>query len=128
MTIAENHAVHSGGAIFNEDETSVAVHNSIIAFNSAANEWGLDQSCRDGMQGSHNLQWPAPSGEDLACTVDPISSDPLLDGLADNGGPTMTMALQDGSLAIDGGLQCPDTDQRGMPRSPPCDLGAFEVQ
>ena len=128
VTIAENHAVHSGGAIFNEDETSVTVHNSIIAFNSAANEWGLDQSCRDGMQGSNNLQWPAPSDDDLPCTAAPITGDPLLDVLGDNGGPTMTMALQAGSLALAAGQGCPDTDQRGMPRSTPCDLGAFEVQ
>ncbi|MBW2457056.1 MAG: hypothetical protein JRI68_21250 [Deltaproteobacteria bacterium] len=128
VTIAENHAAHSGGAIFNEDETSVAVHNSIFSSNSASNEWGLDQSCRDGMEGSHNLQWPAPSDEDLPCTQDPITGDPLLDELADNGGPTMTMALLAGSPAVDAGQGCADTDQRGLPRADPCDLGAFEVQ
>jgi hypothetical protein len=51
--------------------------------------------------------------------------------LADNGGPTMTHALGDGSVAID---VIPDAacevaeDQRGEPRDTMCDVGAFEVQ
>lgn len=57
--------------------------------------------------------------------------------LADNGGPTMTMALGAGSSAIDSGdpTQCPATDQRGILRpqdgdgdgSGGCDRGAYEV-
>ncbi len=58
-------------------------------------------------------------------------------GLADNGGPTETIALRDDSPAIDtGGLDCPSIDQRGQPRPQDgdpttpigCDIGAFEVQ
>ncbi len=54
---------------------------------------------------------------------------PGLDAIADNGGPTMTMALRADSFAIDGGVSpCPATDQRGTerPQNGRCDSGAFE--
>lgn len=56
--------------------------------------------------------------------------------LADNGGPTQTMALRRSSPAIDAGspVFCPVTDQRGVARpqdgdgdgTVACDIGAFE--
>ncbi len=49
-----------------------------------------------------------------------LHTNPQLSGLADNGGPTQTMALQQGSPAIDviplSANVCPSTDQRGDPR------------
>jgi hypothetical protein len=56
--------------------------------------------------------------------------------LQDNGGPTQTRALLSGSAAIGaGGSTCADvaalpltTDQRGLPRGTPCDIGAFDGQ
>jgi hypothetical protein len=57
--------------------------------------------------------------------------DPKLGPLANNGGPTFTQALQDGSPAVDAGADddCSGTDQRGVPRprGPHCDIGAFEL-
>lgn len=63
--------------------------------------------------------------------------DPMLGELADNGGPTMTQALPEGSPAIDAGDDdaCPETDQRGAPRPVDgdgdtiavCDIGAYEA-
>ena len=52
----------------------------------------------------------------------------LLGALADNGGPTHTHALMAGSVAIDAadGAACPPTDQRGVSRVGPCDVGAYE--
>jgi PKD repeat protein len=51
--------------------------------------------------------------------------------LQDNGGPTQTMALLSGSVAIDGGddAACASTDQRGIarPQGNHCDVGAFEA-
>jgi hypothetical protein len=48
--------------------------------------------------------------------------------LAANGGPTETVALLAGSPAIgfvtDASV-CPPTDQRGVPRTDPCDIGAW---
>jgi hypothetical protein len=64
----------------------------------------------------------------MPCTDGILFADPQLAALADNGGPTETMALAAGSPAIDVGTSCPDTDQRGMPRNGPCDAGAFEYQ
>lgn len=46
--------------------------------------------------------------------------------LADNGGPTATMALLPGSVAIDAGAAGPATDQRGFSRFGQPDIGAFE--
>jgi CSLREA domain-containing protein len=66
-------------------------------------------------------------------TTDLTGTNPLLGSLANNGGPTQTMALLPGSLAIDhGGTAangCPATDQRGVtrPHGPACDIGAFEL-
>jgi hypothetical protein len=56
--------------------------------------------------------------------------DPKLGPLANNGGPTPTMALLPGSPAIDAGNTsvAPATDQRGFPRPAglAADIGAFE--
>ena len=59
-----------------------------------------------------------------------INTDPLLGPLADNGGPTQTMALLPGSPAINAGVAVPGvtTDQRGVtrPQGNATDIGAFE--
>ena len=76
--------------------------------------------------------------------TDQPDTDPKLAaaGLADNGGPTPTIALEPGSPALDQGLAAPGetTDQRGLRRpvalpgltAPPggdhADIGAFEQQ
>jgi len=58
------------------------------------------------------------------------STDPKLGPLANNGGPTLTLALLPGSPAIDAGNTslAPLTDQRGFPRPAglAADIGAFE--
>jgi hypothetical protein len=60
------------------------------------------------------------------------NTDPMLGPLANNGGPTLTMALLPGSPAIDAGSAtgAPTTDQRGTarPQGPGVDIGAFEFQ
>ncbi len=73
-----------------------------------------------------------------------VGEDPLLGALADNGGPTQTYALLEGSPAIDGGnpegcLGIEDalltSDQRGVARpldgdrdgTARCDIGAYEL-
>jgi predicted outer membrane repeat protein len=69
-----------------------------------------------------------------------VGVDPLLGPLQNNGGPTLSHALLDGSPAIDAGNPdgCRDhngnlltTDQRGFARpaagSPFCDIGAYEA-
>jgi len=55
--------------------------------------------------------------------------DPNLGNLTSNGGPTQTIALLPNSPAIDKvrAVQCPPTDQRGAPRTAPCDIGAYDT-
>lgn len=59
------------------------------------------------------------------------TNSPLLGPLADNGGPTQTMALLEGSPAIDAatGGTPPSVDQRGLgrPAGTAPDVGAFEL-
>lgn len=59
-----------------------------------------------------------------------LTGDPLLGPLQNNGGATATHELLPGSPAI-GALTrtslCKAPDQRGVPRSVPCDIGAFEA-
>jgi len=85
----------------------------------------------------HNLEDGASCGLS-AGAGDLIATEPVLGGLADNGGPTPTSALLSGSPAIDAGplAGCPATDQRGISRpvdgdgdgSLVCDVGAFELE
>ncbi len=58
-----------------------------------------------------------------------VPADIGLDALADNGGPTQTNALREGSPAIDAASgACPAADQRGSSRpvGGGCDVGAYE--
>ncbi|HEX4608297.1 MAG TPA: VCBS repeat-containing protein, partial [Urbifossiella sp.] len=60
------------------------------------------------------------------------AADPKLGPLADNGGPTKTLAPLDGSPAIDAGANAAGlmTDQRGLPRpsGKAADIGSVELQ
>jgi CSLREA domain-containing protein len=123
-TIASNQAAEGTGGVVSIlgsfDRTSF--QNSIIANNSSANCEGAITSF------DYNLS------SDQSCNFgqanDEQGIDPLLGGLANNGGPTQTHALLIGSPAIDVGQEvgCLATDQRGIarPQGPRCDKGAFE--
>jgi CSLREA domain-containing protein len=58
------------------------------------------------------------------------NTDPQLEALASNGGPTQTLALRVTSPAINtaNGSACPAIDQRGVtrPQGAGCDIGAYE--
>lgn len=121
-TIVGNSA-SAGGGIFNDD-MSVTIKNSIIA-----NNGGYNCSNTPVSNGGNNLRWPSSDGSCVG-----TYGDPKLGPLADNGGPTQTMALLTGSAAIDRG-SCTDvagatvaTDQRGAsrPAGATCDIGAYE--
>ena len=67
-------------------------------------------------------------GNQVGSASEPIA--PKLGPLADNGGPTRTHALLQGSPAIDAAStpDCPTTDQRGVvrPQGAACDIGSYE--
>jgi CSLREA domain-containing protein len=117
-----------GGGIFNAD-ANVTVKNTIIANNTGGDCGGGVTS--DG----HNLDSDGTCA--LAVTGDQSGVDPLLEALADNGGPTQTQALPADSPAVDtaDNSGCPDTDQRAFPRpwdgdgdgTDTCDIGAYEL-
>lgn len=80
---------------------------------------------------SYSLEGPS----ETSCGFDLASADPLLEPLADNGGPTETQALPQASPAVDTvpAVSCPTSvDQRGEPRPDNgkafCDVGAYELQ
>lgn len=107
------------------------VRNSIIS-NVADNQYtplncsGSSYAMPPGT-GANNLQWPNGPKDDMDCTPGIMRADPLMGNLADNGGPTKTVAPNSGSPAIGAGTQCPSTDQTGKPRdAAKCTLGAFE--
>ena len=153
-TIMGNSAA-SGGGLYQSTAGTTTFTNTTIAANSGngvrnysgvlifkntiiANNSGADNCMGPGdfTDGGHNLQYPGTN-----CGVTIRTADPLLGSLADNGGPTLTMALLTGSPAIDAGdnVVCAATsinnlDQRGATRpldgnndgNAICDIGAYE--
>lgn len=126
-TIAGNTAAAAGGAVFFSTGTPLtSVTNTIIASNSGGN---CSFSGASILAGGHNIQFG-----DSTCAGMTVAN-PLLGPLANNGGPTQTMALGAGSPAIDGGDSiAPPTDQRGVSRTDGngdgiivVDIGAFEA-
>ena len=156
-TLSSNSAALYGGGIENDSGSTLEVSNTTLSGNSAPNGGGISNF--DGPVALKNtIVANSPSGESCFGTItnggynldsgtscgfptQNSSKDPLLGPLADNGGPTLTHALLEGSPAIDQGNSFGEsTDQRGLPRpsdfaSIPdasggdgSDIGAFEVQ
>jgi len=100
--------------------------NTIIALNtgSSPDVAGTFNSFGHNLIGTTNGSSGLPSPGDL------VGLDPEVGPLANNGGPTLTVALLSGSPAIDAGNTslAPATDQRGFPRPAglAADIGAFE--
>jgi hypothetical protein len=108
--------------------------SSIIGANAGGDgaTLALDLAADDTLtvSGSHDLIVDAGA---IALPADTISVDPVVGPLQDNGGPTRTLALLEGSPAIDAGDNPFDLDfdQRGFgfPRvsGVSADIGAFEI-
>ena len=133
VTFADNHSAHFGGAVFASGNNTSHYTNCIFSGNTSDFEWEGHQLAGPGTNtGTHNLQFPENRWNGTADEAVPgriSTDDPLLEALADNGGPTLTMALGNGSPAIDAGTttDAPTTDQRGENRDASPDLGAYEL-
>ena len=128
-TLSDNSAPNGGG-IQNGGGATATLKNTIVAKSLSGG------SCSGIItNGGYNLD----SGTSCGFPTNNSSKDPLLDPLADNGGPTKTHALLAGSPAIDKGNSfSATTDQRGLVRpsnfvdivnaADGSDIGAFELQ
>jgi predicted outer membrane repeat protein len=117
-----------GGGVW---ASGAAALDDLIALNTLAVS-GVTGSDVFGSMNSlgHNLIGSGSTG--FTAPGDLVGTNPNLGPLANNGGPTWTMALLPGSPAIDAGsaVGTPATDQRGVarPQGPGVDIGAFEYQ
>ncbi len=132
-TIAHNSASSgngpSGGGIYSSGDTTT--DSSIIALNSAPT--GPDFTGGAALQSmGYNIIGNDADAIISSKPTDQIGTpaapiDPLLGPLANNGGLTLTHALQSGSPAINhGDPGAPPNDQRGYGRAGVPDVGAFE--
>ncbi len=134
-----------GGGIYVEDGSSPLLHHTIVAGNingngAEENDVGVGIAVPTfNAASSYNLFGTGSGGLVGGVQGNQVSVDPLLDPLADNGGPTQTHKLLTGSPAIDAGNAsvsgAPATDQRGAARiadgdsnsTAVIDIGAFEL-
>jgi hypothetical protein len=132
-TIADNVSARQGGGVYVRN--TMRWRNCLVARNAPQD---VTLGGEGGYKGRGTISeaqnnWVA----DASCPSD-HSGDPMLAALADNGGGTLTHALQAGSPAIDRipATECSlPNDQRGEPRpihvgsdAAVCDVGAFEWQ
>jgi hypothetical protein len=132
-TFSGNSALN-GGAIFSYGARAT-LQNSIVANSTTGGNCG-------GRIVSHGYNLSSDETCNFSKRGDLNNIDPILGPLRNHGGPTQTLALQNGSAAIDSGNPsgCTDeaghllrTDQRGKPRPDKedtrgCDMGAYERQ
>jgi CSLREA domain-containing protein len=128
----------SAGIFLYSTPAEYTVENTILAFNRDGS--GLENNCnhrtpdtRVVSRGGNLLSDGGGNcGLEFVMPGDGLAVDPGIDpnGLADHGGPTSTIMLTEGSIAIGRALGCPAVDQRGVarPEAPArCDAGAVEV-
>jgi hypothetical protein len=112
------------GANLVNDSGTVTLRNTILAYPNGTNS-NTHGPITDG---GHNISSDASANFNSGTSFN--FTDPRLEPLADNGGPTLTMALRSDSPAIDfgGTTSAPAIDQRGFPRPSGngIDIGAYE--
>jgi hypothetical protein len=139
-TVSGNSADSAGG--INAEFASVSLNNSTVSGNTATSGGGIfAYSSSVSLSNSvvaNSLNSSDCVGStitiDLATIIEDQScgaqryGDPGLLQLADNGGPTLTHALEADSIAIGTGnpLTCEANDQRGEQRDEQCDVGSYE--
>ncbi len=117
--VANSQSFSSGGGLYRSAGT-VTIRNTIIANNTGGNCSGTITTAGYNLDSANTCSFSA--GTDLRNT------NPNLATLTNNGGPTNTIALNAGSLAINTGTttSAPTTDQRAGPRVGATDIGAYE--
>jgi uncharacterized repeat protein (TIGR01451 family) len=139
VTLKDNVASGDGGGLYVKPGYAVNVANSIFAGNSDTSSPAQSPDCSGTLisQGYNLIQDTTGCFIGGDTTGNLTGKDAVLDTLGDNGGHTPTHALLPGSPAIDAGdpAGCTDhlgglllIDQRGMPRSGRCDMGAYELE
>jgi hypothetical protein len=128
-TISDNSANHEGGGIFISG--SLQIGNTILKTGTL----GTNLFGNPGTVTSRGYNLSSDNGGGfLTATGDQINTDPILGPLLNNGGPTFTHQLLNGSPAIDAGdpgfTPPPLEDQRGQSRvfNGRLDIGSLEVQ
>ncbi len=119
-TIVTNSQTSGSGAGLYLSAGTVTIRNTIIANNTGGNCAGTITTAGYNLDSANTCSFSA--GTDLRNT------NPNLATLANNGGPTNTIALNAGSPAINTGTttSAPTTDQRAGPRVGATDIGAYE--
>jgi len=136
-TFANNYSKFHGGGLQMGGEAVVSMQNCLFYNNTSNRDGGYAnfQSNREvDVDSGGNMQHldanlVIDGNSNLPVAAGAAFADPLLEPLADNGGPGWTMALGAGSPAIDAGVAgALQTDQRGLPRDASPDVGAYELQ
>jgi hypothetical protein len=129
VTIANNADPSPGALTGGIGSTSkrVVLRRTIVADN-LPNDCSTPTSPYAGLVRFSGVNLMETPGGCLTAGTAPITADPVLGPLQDNGGPTATQALLPGSPAIGASTTgCGGVDQRGVARTSPCDLGAYET-
>jgi hypothetical protein len=129
VTVALNEAAGGVPAGARLGENFNIASGDFTLVNSIVSHIGSGSNCVGVItDGGHNIS--SDSSCYFSATGSLNDTDPKLGPLASYGGPTPTMALLEGSPALDSAAaaSCPPTDQRGhtRPFGPGCDIGAFE--
>ncbi len=125
-TITGNTALNGAGIA---SEGSFTVGNSIISGNSGTDVDNVPTDTTAGNFVSNGYNIIGTGTANFNKAGDQRNTDARLGPLADNGGPTQTIALLAGSPALDKGSTTLTTDQRGIlrPQGQADDIGAYEA-
>ena len=137
-TIANNSGAFSSGVgLMGNGGFSGSVKKTILSNNLMGSGLGSSNCYQVGNSSADGYNISSDATCSFSDVTDNVNTNPLLGPLQDNGGPTMTHALLEGSPAIDRvpGAQAPATDQRGITRpqvgkaagSTLADIGAYEA-
>ena len=132
FNIANNDSSGSavGGGVYQHGNANFSIDDSVIAHNVTLGTMGSDSDCSatEVFSGAGNAISVFDDGCEVSFTTpyNVYSASQIAQNVADNGGPTETMALTQDSAAIGFANDCPKRDQRGKLRPANCDSGSFE--